>query len=56
MGREAGSIEQDYGIPTVAAAGENVVRFGLGPNVTYATGMPIRLPSRSGQASWVSTA
>lgn len=42
MSREAGEIEQKYKIPTVAAAGSNVVSFGLGPNVTYSTGMPIR--------------
>ena len=42
MSREAGEIEQKYGIPTVAAAGSNVVSFGIGPNVTYNTGMPIR--------------
>ncbi|MCC6201651.1 MAG: hypothetical protein IT494_01445 [Gammaproteobacteria bacterium] len=42
MSREAGSIEQQYGIPTVAVAGENVVPFGIGANVSYNTGMPIR--------------
>ena len=42
MSREAGEIEQKYHIPTVAAAGSNVVSFGVGPNVTYNTGMPIR--------------
>jgi len=39
---EAGEIEQKYHIPTVAAAGSNVVSFGIGPNFTYNTGMPIR--------------
>jgi len=39
---EAGEIEQKYGIPVVAAAGSNVVSYGIGPNVTYNTGMPIR--------------
>lgn len=42
MSREAGEIEQKYHIPTVAAAGSNVVSFGLGANFTYNTGMPIR--------------
>ena len=42
MSREAGSIEQQYGIPTVSMAGENVVPFGIGANVTYSTGRPIR--------------
>lgn len=42
MSREAGEIEQTYHIPTVAAAGSNVVSFGIGPNVTYNTGMPLR--------------
>jgi len=39
---EAGEIEQKYHIPTVAAAGSNVVSFGIGANFTYNTGMPIR--------------
>jgi len=39
---EAGEIEQKYGIPVVAAAGSNVVSFGIGPNMIYNTGMPIR--------------
>jgi len=39
---EAGEIEQKYGIPVVAAAGSNVVGFGIGANMTYNTGMPIR--------------
>ncbi|HKV04886.1 MAG TPA: hypothetical protein VJO53_07245 [Candidatus Acidoferrales bacterium] len=42
MSLEAGEIERKYQIPTVAAAGSNVVSFGIGPNVTYNTGMPIR--------------
>ncbi len=42
MSSEAGEIEQKYHIPTVAAAGSNVVSFGLGANMTYNTGMPIR--------------
>jgi hypothetical protein len=42
VSREAGAIESQYGIPTVAAAGENVVRFGVEANVAYGTGMPIR--------------
>jgi hypothetical protein len=39
---EAGEIEQKYQIPVVAAAGSNVVAFGIGANATYNTGMPIR--------------
>jgi hypothetical protein len=39
---EAGEIEQKYSIPVVAAAGSNVVQFGIGANATYNTGMPIR--------------
>jgi hypothetical protein len=39
---EAGEIEQKYRIPVVAAAGSNVVAFGIGANATYNTGMPIR--------------
>jgi hypothetical protein len=42
VSREAGEIEQKYHIPVVAAAGSNVVSFGLGANFTYNTGMPIR--------------
>jgi len=39
---EAGEIEQKYHIPVVAAAGSNVVTFGINANFTYNTGMPIR--------------
>jgi hypothetical protein len=39
---EAGEIEAKYNIPVVAAAGSNVVSFGIGPNAKYNTGMPIR--------------
>ena len=42
MSSEAGEIEQKYHIPVVAAAGSNVVSFGIGANFTYNTGMPIR--------------
>ncbi len=42
MSSEAGEIEQKYSIPVVAAAGSNVVSFGIGANATYNTGMPIR--------------
>ena len=42
MSSEAGEIEQKYRIPVVAAAGSNVVSFGIGANATYNTGMPIR--------------
>ena len=42
MSSEAGEIEQKYHIPVVAAAGSNVVSFGLGANFKYNTGMPIR--------------
>jgi hypothetical protein len=39
---EAEEIEQKYNIPVVAAAGSNVVSFGIGANFQYNTGMPIR--------------
>jgi len=39
---EAGEIEQKYHIPVVAAAGSNVVAFGIDANFKYNTGMPIR--------------
>ncbi len=42
MSLETGEIEQKYNLPTVALAGSNVVSFGIGPNATYNTGMPIR--------------
>ncbi len=42
MSHESGEIEQKYGIPTVSLAGSNVVSFGIGPNLTYNTGMPLR--------------
>ncbi len=42
MCSEASEIEQKYHIPVVAQAGSNVVAFGIGPNMTYNTGMPIR--------------
>ena len=42
MSSEAGEIEQKYHIPVVAAAGSNVVSFGIGANFKYNTGMPIR--------------
>ena len=42
MSSEAGEIEQKYHIPVVAAAGSNVVTFGINANFTYNTGMPIR--------------
>ncbi len=42
MSSEAGEIEQKYHIPVVAAAGSNVVSFGIGANFQYNTGMPIR--------------
>ena len=42
MSSEAGEIEQKYHIPVVAAAGSNVVTFGIKANFTYNTGMPIR--------------
>jgi hypothetical protein len=42
VSRETGEIEQKYHIPTVAAAGSNVISFGIGANMTYNTGMPIR--------------
>jgi hypothetical protein len=42
VSRESAEIEQKYRIPTVSLAGSNVVSFGLGPNVEYNTGMPLR--------------
>ena len=42
MSSEAGEIEQKYHIPVVAAAGSNVVAFGIDANFKYNTGMPIR--------------
>jgi hypothetical protein len=42
VSRDSYQIETQYQIPTVSAAGENVVSFGLGPHVAYSTGMPLR--------------
>jgi hypothetical protein len=35
-------IEQECGIPTVAAAGSNIVQYAIGYNFEYASGTPIR--------------
>lgn len=42
VGRHAKDLEQKYGIPTVAAAGANVVKFGIDHNFKYNTGIPTR--------------
>jgi hypothetical protein len=42
VSRESGEIEQKYRIPTVSLAGSNVVWFGIGANMTYNTGQPLR--------------
>lgn len=42
MSREAGEIESQYHIPTVALAGDNVVSFGLNAYFKYDSGMPLR--------------
>ena len=42
MSRFAGTLEKQYGIPTVSLANENVVSYGIGAHFKYGTGMPIR--------------
>jgi len=37
-----GNLEQQYGIPTVSLANENVVSFGINAHFKYSTGMPLR--------------
>ena len=42
MSRFAGTLERQYGIPTVSLANENIVSFGLNAHFKYSTGMPLR--------------
>jgi hypothetical protein len=42
VSRFAGTLERQYGIPTVSLSNENIVSFGIGPHFKYSTGMPIR--------------
>ncbi|MCL2877352.1 MAG: hypothetical protein FWF13_01070 [Acidobacteria bacterium] len=42
MSRFAGTLEKQYGIPTVSLANENIVSFGIGAHFKYSTGMPVR--------------
>jgi hypothetical protein len=42
VSRFCGNLEQQYGIPTVALANENVVTFGINAHFKYSTGMPLR--------------
>jgi hypothetical protein len=42
VSRFCGSIERDYGIPTVALSNENIVSFGIDGHAKYSTGMPLR--------------
>lgn len=42
MSRFAGTLEKQYGIPTVSLSNENIVSFGIGAHFKYSTGMPLR--------------
>ena len=42
MSRFSGTLEKQYGIPTVSLANENIVSFGLDAHFKYNTGMPLR--------------
>ena len=42
MSRFSGTLEKQYGIPTVSLANENIVSFGIGAHFKYSTGMPLR--------------
>ncbi len=42
MSRFAGTLERQYGIPTVSLSNENIVSFGIGAHFKYSTGMPLR--------------
>ncbi len=42
MSRFAGTLEKEYGIPTVSLSNENIVSFGIGAHFKYSTGMPLR--------------
>jgi hypothetical protein len=42
VSRFSGTLEKQYGIPTVSLANENVVSYGLNAYFKYNTGMPLR--------------
>jgi hypothetical protein len=42
VSRFAGTLEKQYGIPTVSLSNENIVSFGIGAHFKYTTGMPLR--------------
>jgi len=42
VSRFCGSIEKEYGLPTVALSNENIVSFGIDGHAKYSTGMPLR--------------
>lgn len=42
MSRFAGTLEREYGIPTVSIANENIVSFAVDAHFKYSTGMPLR--------------
>jgi len=42
VSRFSGTLESQYGIPTVSLANENIVSFGIGAHFKYSTGMPAR--------------
>ncbi len=42
MSRFAGTLERQYGIPTVSLSNENIVSFGIDAHFKYNTGMPLR--------------
>jgi hypothetical protein len=42
VSRFAGTLEKQYGIPTVSLSNENIVSFGIGPHFEYSTGIPLR--------------
>jgi hypothetical protein len=42
LSRHARTLEQKYGIPTVAIAGNNIVRYATGYDFLYTNGSPIR--------------
>ena len=42
MSRFSGTLEKEYGLPTVSLANENIVSFAIGTHFKYSTGMPLR--------------
>jgi hypothetical protein len=42
VSRFAGTLERQFGIPTVSLSNENIVSFGIGAHFKYSTGMPLR--------------